>query len=85
MAQQGNHGGSEQSIGGQGTVDGIAGSRSGTEGASNGAGIDQGVKPGASRQAQQDRDAARQGGPAGPGQPGEPGHDIADLGHRDRK
>jgi len=32
----------DQSIGGQGTVDGIAGSRSGTEGATSGQGVDKG-------------------------------------------
>jgi hypothetical protein len=34
----------DQSIGGQGTVDGIAGSRSGTEGATSGQGVDKGAK-----------------------------------------
>jgi hypothetical protein len=35
----------DQSIGGPGAVDGIAGSRSGTEGATSGAGVDKGAPP----------------------------------------
>jgi hypothetical protein len=40
----------DQSIGGPGAVDGIAGSRSGTEGATSGAGVDKGAPPKAPRQ-----------------------------------
>lgn len=36
----------DQSIGGPGDVDGIRGSRSGTEGATSGAGVDKGGAPG---------------------------------------
>ncbi|WP_343733392.1 hypothetical protein [Duganella sp.] len=36
----------DQSIGGPGAVDGIAGSRSGTEGATSGQGVDKGGVPG---------------------------------------
>lgn len=36
----------DQSIGGAGDEDGIAGSRSGTEGATSGAGVDKGAVPG---------------------------------------
>jgi len=36
----------DQSIGGPGAVDGIAGSRSGTEGATSGQGVDKGGMPG---------------------------------------
>ncbi|TFW17877.1 hypothetical protein [Duganella callida] len=58
----------DSSIGGPGDVDGIRGSRSGTEGATSGQGVDKGARTATQ---QQDRQAQRQGGPAGSG--GEPG------------
>lgn len=48
----------EQSIGGQGAIDGIAGSRSGTEGATSGAGVDKGAPPAGNQQHSPERKPA---------------------------
>ncbi len=52
----------DQSIGGPGATDGIAGSRSGTEGATSGAGVDKGAPAGNQQQSQERKPAPALGG-----------------------